>query len=217
MTSRLAAKRSRSGKNARHGERGRERALLRVRALARFLVNLVGWPAAGGGPQGIALLRQQREPAPMRTLLFLAALTFTPLAQAHSIEDLNWMKGCWRTEVLGREITEVWTAPPAPVMLGTAVTRRDAGNVFWEQLRIEERDGALALIAMPGGAAPVRFEMTEIGEDHVVFENPAHDYPKRIVYSRMGRMLTARVSGLSHVLGEAYAYRRISCPRAFLP
>lgn len=153
----------------------------------------------------------------MRALFFLIALAFASTAQAHSIEDLNWMKGCWRTEAARQEITEVWTAPPAPVMLGTAVTRREGNTVFWEQLRIEERDGALALIAMPGGAAPVRFEMTEVGEDHVVFENPAHDYPKRIVYSRMGRMLTATVSGLSHVLGEAYAYRRISCPRAFLP
>ena len=153
----------------------------------------------------------------MRTLLFLAALAFAPLARAHTIEDLSWMKGCWRTEVEGREITEIWTAPPAPVMLGAAVTRSNGETVFWEQLRIEERDGALALIAMPGGAAPVRFEMTEIGEHHIVFENPDHDYPKRIVYSRMDRMLTATVSGLSHVAGEAYAYRRISCPRAFRP
>ena len=153
----------------------------------------------------------------MRILLLLAALIFAPAAQAQAIEDLHWMKGCWRTEALGREITEIWTAPPAPVMFGTAVTRRDGETMFWEQMRIEERDGALALIAMPGGAAPVRFEMTEIGEDHIAFENPDHDYPKRIVYARMGRMLTARVSGLPHMLGEAYAYRRISCPRAFLP
>lgn len=153
----------------------------------------------------------------MRTLLLLAALATAPLAQAHTIDELDWMKGCWRTEVEGQEITEVWTAPPAPVMLGTAITRRD-GAVFWEQMRIEERDGALALIAMPGGAAPVRFEMTEMGDNHIVFENPNHDYPRRIVYTRMDRMLTARVdSGLPHVLGEAFAYRRISCPRAFLP
>jgi len=154
----------------------------------------------------------------MRTFLFLAALAFSPLAQAHTVAELSWMKGCWRTEVLGQEITEIWTAPPAPVMLGQAVTRRDGETVFWEQLRIEERDGVLALIAMPGGAAPVRFEATEVGEDHIVFENPNHDYPRRIVYTRMGRMLTARVeSGLPHRPGEAFAYRRISCPRAYLP
>lgn len=154
----------------------------------------------------------------MRTLFFLAALAFAPLAHAHSVDQLSWMKGCWRTEVLGREITEIWTAPPAPVMLGAVVTRENGATLAWSQMRIEERDGALALIAMPGGAAPVRYEMSEIGEDHIVFENANQEYPRRIVYSRMDRMLTSRAeNALPHVLGEAFAYRRISCPRSFLP
>ena len=58
---------------------------------------------------------------------------------------------------------------------------RDRMSAF-EFLRIVERDGGLVYIAQPNGAAPTEFVLTELSAARAVFDNPRHDYPKRIVY-----------------------------------
>ena len=52
----------------------------------------------------------------------------------------------------------------------------------FEYLRIVERDGSLVYIAQPGGKTATEFVLTEISPTRAVFENPRHDYPKRITY-----------------------------------
>ena len=54
----------------------------------------------------------------------------------------------------------------------------------FEYLRIVERDGGLVYVAQPGGAKPTEFVLTELSPTRAVFDNPRHDYPKRIVYER---------------------------------
>ena len=54
--------------------------------------------------------------------------------------------------------------------------------VAFEYLRIVERDGGLVYSAQPGGASPTEFVLTEWSPTRAVFENPRHDYPKRIMY-----------------------------------
>jgi hypothetical protein len=69
--------------------------------------------------------------------------------------------------------------------------------VAFEYLRIVERDGGLVYIAQPGGAKGTEFVLTELAGTRAVFENPRHDYPKRIVYE-----LSAE-GGLSATIGFA--------------
>jgi hypothetical protein len=68
-------------------------------------------------------------------------------------------------------------------MLGASrtVNTRDQMSAF-EYLRIVERDGGLVYIAQPGGATPTEFVLSEVSATRAVFDNPRHDYPKRIVY-----------------------------------
>ena len=55
----------------------------------------------------------------------------------------------------------------------------------YEFLCIVERDGSLVYNAMPNGRAPAtEFVLTQLTKDAATFENPAHDYPKVIKYSR---------------------------------
>jgi hypothetical protein len=67
-------------------------------------------------------------------------------------------------------------------MLGVSRTVSRGSMRAFEFLRIVERDGGLVYIAQPGGAPPTEFVLTELGGTRAVFENPRHDYPKRIVY-----------------------------------
>jgi hypothetical protein len=68
-------------------------------------------------------------------------------------------------------------------MLAVARSVNTSGQMFaFEYLRIVERDGGLVYIAQPGGKTPTEFVLTELTKTRAVFENPRHDYPKRVVY-----------------------------------
>ena len=162
----------------------------------------------------------------MRTLLFLAALLLAPAAQAQGLSSLHWLKGCWRTTGDGPVITEVWSAPPMPAMIGYSYTVGEGETQGWEAMRIEMIDGAPVFVGMPSGAAGVRFALSEqivrVSErgpngGGAIFENADHDYPQRISYRREGNRLTAIISKIDGSDAITFEYRRISCAANLRP
>jgi len=68
-------------------------------------------------------------------------------------------------------------------MLGVSRSVNTSGKmVAFEYLRVVERDGGLVYVAQPGGTTATEFVLTELTPSRAVFDNPRHDYPKRIVY-----------------------------------
>jgi hypothetical protein len=68
--------------------------------------------------------------------------------------------------------------------------------VAFECLRIEARQNGIFYVAQPNGRPPTSFRLTMIDDSTAVFENPDHDFPKRITYARSGAdALTAKVDG----------------------
>jgi len=129
------------------------------------------------------------------TTLMAAALmqTSTPAP------DLSWLAGYWLDCSGGREASETWSDPRAGLLVGHSVTVRNGRSGF-EFARIEPMpdvgpEGGLAYVAQPGGAAPTPFRLIESGPQRVVFANPANDFPHRIIYSRTGDVLAARIEG----------------------
>jgi hypothetical protein len=112
-----------------------------------------------------------------------------------SVADLAWMAGHWSGEAAGTRTEELWTAPDGGLLLGLHRDVTASGRTFFEFLRIEESDSGLVYVAQPLGRPPVRFPLLRSGDSEVVFENPGHDFPQRIVYSREGDALRARVEG----------------------
>lgn len=150
----------------------------------------------------------------------LAAFCYTSAAHGQTIDDLRWLKGCWRSVGAGPEITEVWVAPPAPVMLGYSYTIGEGEVQGWEQTRIEMIDGWPHFVAMPGGAAAVRFRLRETDPqtpNRAWFDSPAHDYPQTVEYHREGARLHAAISAADGSNRIAFEYRRIRCPGDLRP
>jgi hypothetical protein len=108
-----------------------------------------------------------------------------PASAKATIDDLAWLAGDW-VGTRGAEGTtsmeERWSPPLGGSMLAVSRTVSRGKLTAFEYLRIVERHGGLVYIAQPGGAALTEFVLTELGESRAVFENPRHDYPKRIVY-----------------------------------
>jgi energy-coupling factor transporter ATP-binding protein EcfA2 len=100
------------------------------------------------------------------------------------IGDLSWITGAWiGSRPSGSTFEERWSPAKGGAMLATSRTVNASGKMSaFEFLRIVERDGGLVYIAQPNGAPPTEFVLTELSAKRAVFDNPRHDYPKRIVY-----------------------------------
>jgi hypothetical protein len=110
------------------------------------------------------------------------------------IGELAWLAGTWSGTEAGTTTEEHWMAPAGGVMLGMNRTVGD-GFVFGEHLRIEETNAGTYYRAWPDGQEPTSFRVVSAGPRRAVFENPAHDYPRRIVYALEGEVLSMTISG----------------------
>ncbi len=81
--------------------------------------------------------------------------------------------------------------------------------VAFEFLRIVERDGGLVYIAQPNGRPPTEFVLTKIDAGSATFENPSHDFPKTIRYTRReDGSLEATISGANGEKAQSFVFTR---------
>lgn len=112
------------------------------------------------------------------------------------IEGLRWMAGQWSGEESGVAMEETWLAPSGGIMIGLHRDVFSPDRAFFEFLRIEASDSGIVYLAQPLGRPATAFPLVEMSESRAVFENPAHDFPQRITYSRTENVLRARVDGV---------------------
>ncbi len=141
-------------------------------------------------PEGL-IVRVSSEPSrgPEQVGLYRHAADIPmPTPAKAVIADVAWIAGAWvGTRSSGSSIEERWSPPLGGAMLAVSRTVNTAGRMnAFEYLRILEREGGLVYAAQPGGAKATEFVLTELSNENgvrrAVFDNPRHDYPKRIVY-----------------------------------
>ena len=134
----------------------------------------------------------------MRALACLLLLASLPLAAA-DVSRLSWLSGCWAYDGRDAGSGEYWMSPAGGTLFAVSRTVRDGKTVGYEYLRIRETDAhSLALLASPSGQTPVEFDMVSLTDNEVVFENPNHDFPQRIIYRLVDKdTLLGRIEGKS--------------------
>ncbi len=147
-----------------------------------------------------------------RALFAIAAsLCLAGAAPAPKPDLPGWMSGDWVREEGSAWTEEHWSKPRAGLMLGTGRSGRGDRVESFEFMRIErDSDGRLTFWGSPGGAPAVAFRAVETGPTRVVFENPAHDFPTRVGYSRRGDTLTGTISGPGGANAQSWVYRKVS-------
>ena len=123
--------------------------------------------------------------------------TATVQSATATIAQLDWLGGVWIGTAGANQVEERWTPPAGGSMLAVARSLRGGLMTSFEFLCITERDGGLVYTAMPNGRQPpTHFTLTRIDDSGATFENPAHDFPKMIRYTRKpDGTLEAVVSG----------------------
>ena len=151
----------------------------------------------------------------MSALALVLWTFFTVQAQppAPTVKDVAWIAGCWSVDRNGRHVAEHWMAPEAGTMMGVSRTVAGGKTTEWEFLIIREGATGLEYVAKPSGQAEATFTAATASAREVVFENPAHDFPKRVVYKRDGDTLTAAIEGPMNGQNRRieFPYKKISC------
>lgn len=128
---------------------------------------------------------------------------------------LRWLAGCWERRAGQRVTLEMWMPPEGNLMLGASRTTGGGALREYEQLRLEApNDSELIYTAIPSGQRETAFRSTAVSDSGFTVENPAHDFPQRIIYRRRGAdSLVARIEGPgpNGARGIDFSMRRITC------
>ncbi|MEO6236034.1 MAG: DUF6265 family protein [Vicinamibacterales bacterium] len=116
-------------------------------------------------------------------------------APAPTVKDVAWIAGCWEYTRGTRHVTEHWMPVEGGTMIGVSRTVTNGKTTEWEFLIIREGATGLEYVAKPSGQPDATFTAPTASASEVVFENPAHDFPKRISYTRDGDSLVASIAG----------------------
>ena len=126
-------------------------------------------------------------------LLAAAAHAQAPVAKP-TLQDFAWLAGHWRIEDGDRVVDEQWMAPAGGLMIGMA-RNVQAGKVREYEFTLlrQEPNGDILYIASPSKQTETAFKLTSLRDGEAIFENPQHDFPKKVVYARRadGSLLAA--------------------------
>ena len=100
-----------------------------------------------------------------------------------SVENISWLAGCWAGKANGREFTEQWMKPAGDTMLGMGRTVAKGKTVDFEFMQIrQEQPGDIYFVAKPSGQQEASFKLVTTNARELIFENPTHDFPQRVIY-----------------------------------
>lgn len=96
------------------------------------------------------------------------------------ISSLQWLTGDYFSQQ-GNDVTEIsYSTPRAGMVMGMIRVTSGSAVTFFEFQRIEEKNGTLVLSPSPYGQPGVSFTLAAAGDEQVSFENPQHDFPRKI-------------------------------------
>jgi hypothetical protein len=136
-------------------------------------------------------------------------------AARSSLSDLGFMAGCWRGLTRsGTTIEEFYTTPSSNLIIGVTRYVRDGRVVDFEFTRIDQTDSGAVITPHPKGVRSVSFAPKVVERDRAVWENATHDFPQRILYTRVADdTLVARIEGRTPSGDRALEWRmaRATC------
>ena len=137
------------------------------------------------------------------------------MLSAADIDQLAFMAGCWQGPFGDQVNQEMWMRPAAGTMLGTARNVNGIKTTFTEFALIHLDNGKLAMtVQLKLASEKTTFPMITLKPGEVVFENPQHDFPQRILYRSTGKNgLFAKVDGMmkGKQMAEEFPMKRVSC------
>jgi hypothetical protein len=119
-------------------------------------------------------------------LLFFTFLLYRPEVQ--DLDKTHWLLGTWVNHTARGEVFESWKKQADGSLAGKSYAVKGADTLVFETVLLaQEKDALYYIPTVPNQnqGQPVRFKGTRITAEDLTFENPEHDFPQRITYTRI--------------------------------
>jgi hypothetical protein len=125
--------------------------------------------------------------AGMIILLVLLLSGFMPGTTGKNkiFKHLYALEGIWRMQTKQGAIHEVWRKVSKHHLRSTGFFVKGADTIITERVSLQNLDKGIyytSTVEEQNNRRPVSFKLTGSTGNSFIFENPAHDFPKRIVY-----------------------------------
>jgi len=129
-------------------------------------------------------------------LIILSAWTTN---QPNNITKADWLVGTWENKTQRGSMYETWNKVSDKELKGKSYMVKEKDTIVFENLRlVQEQDGLfyIPIVKNQNDGLPVRFIAKTISATQLVFENPKHDFPQIISYTKISTdSLVAEISG----------------------
>jgi hypothetical protein len=132
-------------------------------------------------------------------LLAIVSCKKSETREKDKIKAANWLIGQWEHKTPEGTLMETWTKVNDSTFEGSSYFIKAKDTIHTETIRLQQNGVTLTYNATVKGQnndQAVAFELTSANEKALVFENPKHDYPQKITYTKgANNTLTAEISG----------------------
>ncbi len=129
----------------------------------------------------------------------LAILCAWKTNQTNDISKAEWLIGTWENKTQRGSIYESWNKTNDSEFTAISYIIKEKDTIVFENIRlVQEQDGLcyMPTVKNQNDGLPVRFATKTISEAQMVFENPKHDFPQIISYTKItADSLVAEISG----------------------
>ncbi len=132
----------------------------------------------------------------------VSVLIFSGVASSQSskVREVEWLIGTWKNKTPKGNIYETWRRTSDSELSGKSYFMKEKDTIVFETIRlVREPEGLfyIPIVKDQNNGISVRFAATTVSETQLVFENPQHDFPQIISYTRISPdSLTAEISGI---------------------
>ena len=122
----------------------------------------------------------------MRILVITAIVLCLLNSCSSPLATLSWLEGDWTMNTKkGDQRMEMWKQTDKNILHGKGIKVTGKDTLLLESLELSYRDHNtwyIPTVPDQNDAKPVPFKMVSSTGHKVVFENPDHDFPQRILY-----------------------------------
>ncbi|WP_426091591.1 DUF6265 family protein [Flavobacterium sp. DSR3-2] len=120
--------------------------------------------------------------------------------EKEKIKAANWLLGNWESKSVEGNLTETWEKVNDSTFQAQSYFIKEKDTLHFESITLQQKGDKLTYSATVKGQnndKAVTFKLTTGTEKQMVFENPKHDYPKKIIYTQITKdSLVANISGI---------------------
>jgi hypothetical protein len=135
--------------------------------------------------------------------ILIAVLTLASCGKSKEVSKIvgtDWLLGKWENKSYKGNLLEIWKKANDSLFLGESYFIKEKDTLHSEKMELKQKGENLLYISTIKGQNndnPITFIQNDTIEKQLVFENPATEYPRKIVYKPIAKdQIFIEISGI---------------------